>query len=111
LEVRVKRLKGCLAPGAWAIVASLLVVMPAAAAGADELRPAPRQTKSLTTLSAATLKTLRSPADAQTPSSGSDSDTSFFKTKKGAAVIVLIAAGFGYALYSKSHDRVKSPIR
>ncbi len=106
-----KQLKGCLAPGVWAIVASLLMVMPAAAAGADEPRSAPRKTKSLTTLSAATLKMLRSSADAQTPSSGSGSDPSFFKTKKGAAVIVLIGAGFGYALYSSSHDRVTSPIR
>ena len=108
-----KRLKERFALGIWAIVASLLVVVPAAAAdvGADEWRSAPRQTKSLTTLSAATLKILRSSGDAQTPSSGSNSDTSFFKTKKGAAVVVLIAAGFGYALYSKSHDRVKSPIR
>ena len=106
-----KRLKRWLVPGVWAIVASFLVVMPAAAAGANDSRFAPRQGKSLTTLSATTLKTLRSSVDAQTQAGGTDSDTGFFKTKKGAAVIVLLAAGFGYGLYSKSHDRVKSPIR
>lgn len=36
---------------------------------------------------------------------------SFFKTPVGIAVIAVIAAGVGYAAYSASHDRIKSPGR
>jgi len=33
----------------------------------------------------------------------------FFKTKAGIVTVVLLAAGAGFALYSTSHDRIKSP--
>ena len=33
----------------------------------------------------------------------------FFKTKTGVITLVLFAVGTGYALYSTSHDRIKSP--
>jgi hypothetical protein len=36
---------------------------------------------------------------------------SFFKTPAGILTIVTIAAGVGYALYSTSHDRIRSPGR
>lgn len=36
---------------------------------------------------------------------------SFFKTPAGIITLVAIAAGVSYALYSTSHDRVKSPAR
>jgi hypothetical protein len=35
----------------------------------------------------------------------------FFKTGPGIAVLAVIAAGVGYALYSTSHDRINSPGR
>jgi hypothetical protein len=35
--------------------------------------------------------------------------STFFKTGPGIAVLAVIAAGFGYALYSASHDRINSP--
>jgi len=84
------------------------MVMPAAAAGPTETTtPTPHLT---TTLSPATLNALQTQASrSQDPASAGG--TTFFKTKKGAAVLVLIAAGFGYTFYSKSHDRVASPIR
>jgi hypothetical protein len=49
----------------------------------------------------------------KTPLAASASSPSFFKTPKGIAVLVLIAAGVGYTAYSAVHDRqpVKSPIR
>jgi len=101
----------CLAPGVWTIVASFLVVMPAAAAGPTDSFPS-RTTHLTTTLSPTTLSALQShAASAQATTAADAGGTSFFKTKKGAAVIVLLAAGFGYAFYSKSHDRVLSPIR
>lgn len=34
---------------------------------------------------------------------------SFFKTPVGIAVIAVVAAGAGYAIYSTRHDRIKSP--
>ena len=105
------RVKRCLVPGVWALVVSLLVAVPAAAAGADESAAARRHT-SLTTLSAATLETLQPSLDRATQSTGSgDPASSFFKTKKGVLVIVLVGGGFAYALYSKEHDRVLSQIR
>jgi len=36
---------------------------------------------------------------------------SFLKTKAGAVVIGILAAGTGYALYTTSHDRIHSVIR
>jgi hypothetical protein len=98
----------CLTPGVWAVLASLLVVMPAAAAGPTETTPTPTP-HLMTTLSPATLNALQTQASrSQDPA---DTGGAFFKTKKGAVVLVLIAAGFGYTFYSKSHDRVASPIR
>ena len=35
----------------------------------------------------------------------------FFRSKKGATVVALLAAGFAYTLYSRFHDELKSPIR
>ena len=34
---------------------------------------------------------------------------SFFKTRTGVVVLAAVAVGAGYALYSASHDRIKSP--
>jgi hypothetical protein len=36
---------------------------------------------------------------------------SFFKTPVGVAVLVAFTAGVGYAVYSSSNDRIKSPGR
>ena len=101
------------APGAWLIVASLLIAVPAQAAGLAETTGR-IQAPSISTLSPAALAaveisaatTAQPPTTTPAPEGGS-----FFKTKKGAAVIVLIGAGFGYALYSQRHDRVLSAIR
>jgi hypothetical protein len=35
----------------------------------------------------------------------------FFRTPGGIITLVALAAGVGYAFYSTSHDRVKSPAR
>ena len=76
---------------------------------AGEPRPAPARTPSLAKLSPASVSLLaRADRAAQPPDSEA---SSFFKTPKGVAVLVLIGAGFGYTLYSKSHDRVMSPVR
>jgi hypothetical protein len=113
LEVDVARFKSCLTPVVWVIVAALLVTAaPARAAGADAT-PASAQAASVTALSA-TSRALLQPTAAsasQTQTGSSDSGTPFFRTKKGVAALALIAGGFVYTLYSKSHDRVTSPVR
>jgi len=52
-------------------------------------------------------------ATTQTPmvEPASSDDRSFFKTKKGAFALVLLAGGLGYMIYSFSNDRVSSPQR
>jgi hypothetical protein len=39
---------------------------------------------------------------------GTDSPT-FFKTRTGVVVLAVLGVGAGYAIYSTSHDRIKSP--
>lgn len=94
------------------IIASLLAAVPAQAAGVLETTATAPRT-SIATLSPAALAALQPPAAAQAqPGTTTSTDNrSFFKTKKGAAALVLIGAGFGYALYSQRHDRVLSAIR
>jgi drug/metabolite transporter (DMT)-like permease len=53
-------------------------------------------------------------AQPQTPPAATQPDLqsgSFFKTKAGVAVLAAFGAGVGYALYSVSNDRIKSPGR
>jgi hypothetical protein len=42
------------------------------------------------------------------PTPGTDSPA-FFKTRTGVLVLAVAGAGAGYAIYSSSHDRIKSP--
>jgi hypothetical protein len=106
-------LKRCLLSVSLALVASLAAAFPAQAAGpGDETTPARRPLT--TTLSPAALARLQqSPQQSQAqPQTGDTNQAgSFFRSKRGAATLALIGAGFGYALYSKVHDRVWSPIR
>jgi hypothetical protein len=44
----------------------------------------------------------------QSASSGKQSPT-FFKTPAGIAVLAVMGAGAGYAIYSAQHDRIHSP--
>ncbi len=106
-----KRLKRCVLPVSLALVASLLAALPSQAAGPTDQSDTARR-PNLTTLSPATLARLQTSPQQSQPQSGDTTQSgSFFKTKKGAAALALIGAGFGYALYSKIHDRVLSPIR
>lgn len=92
------------------IVAALLVTVPAQAAGILETAAtAPRS--SIATLSPTALAALQASPAAQAQPGTTVDNGSFFKTKKGAAVLALIGVGFAYTLYSKNHDRVMSQIR
>ena len=54
----------------------------------------------------------RKPArSAQEGAGGYDEPGSFFRSKRGVALLVLAAAGIGYMTYSTFNDRVESPAR
>jgi hypothetical protein len=112
MEVDVSRSRKKLGRVAYAVVASLLAVVPASTAGADEATGAFHES-TLTTLSGASRVVLQRTARAseQTQTEGQKGAQSFLTSKKGALTIALIGAGFGYALYSKINDRVMSPVR
>jgi hypothetical protein len=79
-----------------------------------EPTPAPQPTLVETAeaaIEAMPAATLASAAQAAPEPTSAPSDPSFFKTGKGAAVLVLLAGGLGYTVYSFSHDRVKSPVK
>jgi hypothetical protein len=105
------------AGGVVAILAAALFALPqpalAASAAAESPRPATLSLHAQAQLAAAaTLPTARAATSAaQEPSSaGPDrSRWSFFKSPAGVAVMVGLAVGVGYALYSTQNDRITSP--
>ena len=48
-------------------------------------------------------------ANRASASAAAEPSGNFFKSRAGIVTIVLLGAGTAYALYSTSHDRVKSP--
>jgi len=75
----------------------------------------PGRRSALTTVSAKTLERLHEqPAkNVRVSQSGASSEPAFFKTRKGAIAVGLMAAGAAFTVWSLNHDRkpVKSPIR
>ena len=53
----------------------------------------------------------RRAAAAQQAAGGYDEPSSFFRSKRGMALLVLAGAGIGYMWYSKSNDRIHSTAR
>lgn len=102
---------------ALSVVLCLTLAAPAFAAEPASPAPKPPVKTSLAASAMAKAEAVE-PAKAvmATQTAAPDDPTaspSFFKTGKGALVLVLIAAGVGYTAYSAVHDRkpVKSPIR
>ncbi len=92
-------------------IAIVVTCMASPCAGAEGVSPPGARvtaTPSLLKLSNASQAILRASTQQAVPAT---EPSPFFKTKKGATVLVLIGAGFGYALYSRFHDEIKSPIR
>jgi hypothetical protein len=82
-------------------------------ARADTPRPVQRTTLT-TTVQLSTLKALRvTPSQVWKQQTTPASEPGFFKTKKGAVAVSLMAAGAAFTVWSINHDRkpVKSPIR
>jgi hypothetical protein len=94
----------------FVLLLALNVTMGAASAySAEPAEPAPlRAAVAAAALRAAADPRVQEVAGAE-PEPAADSRP-FLKTGRGKAVIVLMAAVTGYAVYSRYHDRIKSPI-
>ena len=100
--------------GTLALVLGLtLVAPPAFAAGpATVASPRPIATAAIAKVDAMPAATLAQAAPAApTPAAVDKTGKPFLKTTKGAVALVLLAGAFGYAFYSFSNDRVKSPAK
>ena len=97
------------------VVALILTAAPLPSFAGEPPAPAPpRPTLTALVQQAAAVTPLAPtrPRAAATQSGKADlSSPSFFKKPAGIAVLVTLAAGFGYALYSTSHDRIHSPAK
>ncbi len=71
----------------------------------------PTASPSFSTKSIAKVVATRTAADAATTAPQQPSDRSFFKTRTGMLVVVVMAVGTGYALYSAKEDRIRGSIR
>lgn len=107
-----------LVSGALLPFVAVALSAPPASAGADDAAPVRRtpsggKTPLVTAaLARAEAGALSAQASAESPAAPAvTDDPSFFKSRKGAAVLALFAIGVGYTLYSKSNDRIKSPVR
>ena len=101
--------------GVCSLAAVLTVTMSAPGFAAEPSAPArPSATllasgqKQVQQLAKVTQPVARS---AQEGGGGYDTAGSFFKSKRGVALLVLAAAGIGYMTYSTFNDRIESPAR
>ena len=95
-------------------VALTLAPRPASAAEASPV-PAPAAPLAASIASAARTVTLAPPVARATeqakPGDELAGSTAFFARPIGIAIIGVLVAGTGYAIYSASHDRIHSPNR
>ena len=100
-----------------AIVAALVPLPLCASSGAGSTpgsAPATPQTlktavRAAAVSNAAVVAAPRAKASRKDQSGSTKHSTGFFRTGAGAAALAVMAVGTGYALYSVSHDRIKSP--
>ena len=96
------------------VLATAFVIAGAGPCLADET--ATRRNTPLTKLSAASLEVLKAPAAnaraTQDPSAPSNPRT-FFRSRKGAVALALVAGAVGFTIWSQfdSRKEVKSPVR
>ena len=103
---RVKPLAGILA-----LVMAMTFTAPAFAAEEIAAKAASQPLSAAVT---AKLNSMPVPAAAVTQETPADTQSAgkpFFKSRKGAIALLLMAGGVGYTLYSKDKDRIHSPIR
>jgi hypothetical protein len=97
-------------------VALAVVAPPVAAAGPSEpVRPSIDFNAAVVRIVAADRVASKSAARAQAPNRPAGDNrpdsASFFRTPLGLAVLGVVGAGTGYALYSAVHDRIHSTAR
>ncbi|MGE5200419.1 MAG: hypothetical protein ACM3H9_12320 [Rhodospirillaceae bacterium] len=96
------------------VAALMLAATPLPTLAGDPPAPAPARPSLTVLVKQAAAVTPIAPARAQTTTGVDRSQfgsPSFFKKPVGIAVLVTLAAGVGYALYSTQHDRVTSPAK
>lgn len=102
---------------AMRVLALALVIaaipLPAFAGETSQAAPKPGIRASIEkAVAAQTVAPSTGPAVRAQSGTGADlGSPSFFKTPVGIAVVAVLAAGAGYAIYSAKHDRVSSPGR
>ena len=101
--------------GALALVVGLTFAAPPAFAAEPVPEPTPAPTPTLVEAAEAAVEALPASTLAQAaepaPSTNESYDKSFFKSRKGIAAVVLMAAGLGIMAYAMSNDRVQSPAK
>jgi hypothetical protein len=103
--------------GSAALAGILMVAMSGTGLAAEP--PAPAQRPAAARLLASGQKHVQqavkrntpAPARAAQQGGGFDEPGSFFRTKRGVAVLVMAAAGIGYVWYSAFNDRIHSQAR
>jgi hypothetical protein len=99
------------------IVALVLAVaaVPVPALAGDDERPAPRPSPIAATAEKVAANADLATAQGQAPAAEGSKvpldSPSFFRTPVGIAVLAVIGAGAGFAIYSAKNDRIKSPAR
>lgn len=102
--------------GVCSLVAALTVTMSASGFAAEPPVPA-RPTSTLLASGQKQVQQLAKAAksaparSAQEGAGGYDEPGSFFRTRRGVALLVLAAAGVGFMTYSAFHDRIHSDAR
>jgi hypothetical protein len=90
------------------VLGSTFVAPPAFAAGPA---PGPIAAAAAAKVAALPAATLAQTAPAAPKAAADEAGKPFLKTTKGAVALVLLAGAFGYAFYSFSNGRVKSPAK
>jgi hypothetical protein len=96
------------------VLVALSALTAQSAAAADEPAAAPQPATSLrasaVAAAGASVHSLALPQEPDQLSQAPDEPRAFFKSPRGLVVLTGIVGTAAYVLYSKSHDRVRSPI-
>ncbi len=102
------------AAGALTLALAFTWSVPARAAEPSPVRPI--ETRSLAAATSARLAKLDTKdalraTQSATPAAATGDSPSFFKSPKGIAVLLLMAVGTGYTIYSAKDERIDNPLR
>ena len=112
MTLRRKHWRGSSGRAALLVTTALLVPLPAFAAGgppASAPTKAPHMSLSQAVTRTASTTTLAPAARHDDQGSTMKQSSGFFHSRPGMIALAIMAGGTGYAVYSVSHDRIKSP--